>query len=338
LGFEGFIVSDWQGIDQITPKYYDAVVQAINAGIDMNMVPYAYSNYLNTLTKAVENGDVPMERIDDAVRRILIIKFELGLFEEPYSRPELLDMVGSVEHREIAREAVRKSLVLLKNEGDVLPLAKDTNLIFVAGKGANDIGIQSGGWSIEWQGKVGNITPGTTILEGIQAVTNAEGQVVYDPSGKFSEQVDENGTPTIAEVGIVVVAEFPYAEGVGDKAALSLSPNDVQLIEEMRTRSEKLVVILLSGRPLVITDQYLIPEAWVAAWLPGTQGEGVADVLFGDYPFTGKLPYTWPRNNEQLPLNINNIGIRTDCDSPLFHFGYGLGEAGSKPIEWIECP
>ncbi len=338
LGFKGFVVSDWQGIDQITGNYYNAVVTAINAGIDMNMVPYAYSNYIVTLTDAVENGDIPIERIDDAVRRILTVKFELGLFERPYSQPDLLDQVGSDEHRAIAREAVRKSLVLLKNEGDVLPLAKDAATIFVAGTGANDIGLQSGGWSIEWQGKTGNITPGTTILEGINAVTSKEGQVTFDKTGKFAEQLDENGDPKIAEVGIVVVGESPYAEGVGDKADLQLSVADVKLIQVMRERSEKLVVIILSGRPLVITDQYQIAEAWVAAWLPGTQGEGIADVLFGDYPFTGKLPYTWPRNNEQLPININNLGDKTGCEGPLFPFGYGLGEAGSAAIEWIECP
>jgi beta-glucosidase len=279
-----------------------------------------------------------MDRIDDAVRRILTVKFKLGLFEQPYSRPDLLNSVGSQPHREIAREAVRKSLVLLKNQGDVLPLAKDTGKIFIAGAGANDIGLQSGGWTIEWQGKVGDITPGTTILEGIKAIANAENQVVFDKTGEFTQQLDDLGNLQIADVGIVVVAEKPYAEGVGDKADLRLPNTDIELIQRMRERSEKLVVIILSGRPLVITDQYLIADAWVAAWLPGTQGEGVADVLFGNYPFTGKLPYTWPRNNDDLPININNIGLRTDCQSPLFPFGYGLGEAGSDLIEWIECP
>lgn len=338
LGFEGFVVSDWQGIDQISGNYYDAVVTAINAGIDMNMVPYAYLNFLETLTQAVENDDIPMERIDDAVRRILAVKFALGLIEHPYSKPELIDSVGSDAHREIAREAVRKSLVLLKNEGDVLPLAKDAAAIFVAGAGANDIGIQSGGWSIEWQGMTGKISPGTTILEGISAAVNNQDQVIYDKTGKFNQQLEENSSPIIADVGIVVVAENPYAEGVGDKVDLDLSDTDIKLIQEMRERSEKLVVIILSGRPLVITEQYQIPDAWIAAWLPGTQGEGVADVLFGNFPFTGKLPYTWPRSNEQLPININNIGDKTGCEGPLFPFGYGLGEAGSNPIKWIECP
>ncbi len=338
LGFVGFLVSDWQGIDQISGNYYDSVVTAINAGIDMNMVPYAYLHYIETLTKAVDNGDISIERIDDAVRRILTVKFELGLFEVPYSRPNFLESVGSETHREIARDAVRKSLVLLRNEGDVLPLAKNPAIIFVAGAGANDIGFQSGGWTIEWQGKVGDITPGTTILEGIRAAVNDPSQVIFGKTGNFSQQLDENGDLKIADVGIVVVGETPYAEGAGDKADLRLSSKDVTLIQEMRKHSDKLVVIIISGRPLVITDQYLIADAWIAAWLPGTQGEGVADVIFGDFPFTGKLPYTWPRSNDQLPINVNNISKKTGCDSPLFPFGYGLDQAGSDPIEWIECP
>ena len=183
LGFEGFIVSDWQGIDQISGNYYQAVTKAINAGIDMNMVPKAYSSYIQTLTEAVENGDVSMDRIDDAVRRILTLKFELGLFEQPFSRSELLVTVGSDTHREIAREAVRKSLVLLKNEESVLPLPKDVSLVFVAGAHADDIGLQSGGWTIEWQGKSGNITPGTTILEAIQEAVSSNTQVIFNKNG-----------------------------------------------------------------------------------------------------------------------------------------------------------
>jgi len=332
LGFKGFVVSDWGGIDQISSNYYEAVVTAIIAGVDMNMVPYNAPTFISTLTKAVENGDVSMERIDDAVRRILTAKFELGLFEQPYSRPELLDTVGSEAHREIAREAVRKSLVLLKNENEVLPIAKDTPLIFVAGAGADDIGLQSGGWTIQWQGQPGNITPGTTILEGIQAVVNPETQVVYDKSGLFDEALGE------AEVGIVVIAEQPYAEGVGDREDLSLSTADEKLIEQMRARSQKLIIIILSGRPLVITGQYPLADAWIAAWLPGSEGNGISDVIFGDYAFTGRTPYSWPRYNEQLSINLNNLGDKTGCEAPLFPFGYGLGEAGSQPIEWIECP
>ena len=169
LGFGGFVVSDWGAIDQISDDYYESVVTSINAGIDMNMVPYDYRRFIWTLWQAVDNGDVPIERIDDAVRRILRVKFELGLFESPYSDPSLLASVGSDEHRAVAREAVAKSAVLLKNDGDLLPISDDVDVIFVGGQAADDIGIQSGGWTIEWQGRQGAITPGTTILEGIEA-------------------------------------------------------------------------------------------------------------------------------------------------------------------------
>ncbi len=338
LGFAGFVVSDWGGIDQISPDYYSAVVTAINAGVDMNMVPYDAPKFISILTQAVENGDVSMARIDDAVRRILTVKFDLGLFEQPYSRPELLDAVGSEEHRAIAREAVRKSLVLLKNENNALPIAKDLPVIFVAGQHANDIGLQCGGWTMEWQGKAGNITPGTTILEGIQAVVGTETEVIFDKTGKFSKAVDENGNPRRADLTIVVMGESPYTEGVGDRADLRLSASEIQLLSDLRARSQTLILVLISGRPLVVSEAYPLVDGLVAAWLPGSEGGAVAEVLFGDYPFTGKTPYSWPRTNEQLPINVNNIGDKTGCAAPLFPFGFGLGEAGSAPLEWLECP
>lgn len=317
LGFEGFLVSDWQAIDQIAPDdYYFSVVTSINAGVDMNMVPYDYQRFINTLTDAVEKGDVSLERIDDAVRRILTVKMELGIFERPYPDSSLLSEVGSDKHREVAREAVRQSLVLLKNEQDTLPLAKEAPLIFVAGRAANDIGTQSGGWTIEWQGKSGNITEGTTILEAIESTISPESTVEYNRFGKYDDITDQNGHLAQADIGLVVVGEEPYAEGRGDKADLSLSDADINLIERVRERSKKLVVILISGRPLIITDQLASTDAFVAAWLPGTEGQGVADVLFGDYAFTGKLSYTWPRSMEQVPL--------PDGEEPLFPFGFGL--------------
>ncbi|MBN1449532.1 MAG: glycoside hydrolase family 3 C-terminal domain-containing protein [Anaerolineales bacterium] len=324
LGFQGFVVSDWGGIDQIDDDYYTSVVTAINAGIDMNMVPYDYVRFIDTMKQAVQEGDIPEGRIDDAVRRILTVKFELGLFDHPYADPALLDSVGSDEHRALARQAVRESLVLLKNDNSTLPIAKDTPLIYVAGQGADDIGMQCGGWTTEWQGKTGDIQLGTTILQGIQATVSKGAKVEYNVRGEFDG---------MADIGILVVGEQPYAEGVGDASDLSLSQTDMQVITNLRAHSRKLVVIILSGRPLVITEQFQIADAWVAAWLPGTEGAGVTDVLFGNYPFTGKLPYTWPRANEQLPLNKNNAADLTGCDAPLFPYGYGLGEAGSQPVE-----
>ncbi len=322
LGFEGFLVSDWQAIDQIPGDYYSDVVTSINAGLDMIMVPYDYDAFINNLIEAVNNGDVPMERIDDAVRRILMVKFQLGLFERPFTDESLLPLVGSDEHRELAREAVRKSLVLLKNENDTLPLAKDTSLIFVAGQAADDIGIQCGGWTIEWQGEPGNITPGTTILDAINGAVSKDTTVVYNKWGRFKRVIDE-----IADVGIVVVGEMPYAEGIGDRADLTLSERDVALIELVKERSDKVVVILISGRPMIVTEHLDQWDAFIAAWLPGTEGQGVADVLFGDYPFTGKLPYTWPRSMDQIPSDFDNIKA-TGPEAPLFPFGYGLGTDG----------
>lgn len=317
LGFGGFLVSDWEAIDQIDPgDFYESVVTAINAGIDMNMVPYNYTRFIDTLTEAVENGDVSQTRIDEAVRRILTVKFELGLFEQPLGDGALLSEVGSAAHREVARQAVRESLVLLQNENATLPLDKATPVLFVAGEAADDIGIQSGGWTIEWQGKTGNITPGTTILDGIEAAVSAETAIQYNRFGNYDRIVDDNGDPVLADVGIVVVGERPYAEGVGDSNDLTLSDTEYDLIQRVRDRSEALLVILVSGRPLIVTEELALTDAFVAAWLPGTEGQGVADVLFGDFPFTGQLPYTWPRDMSQLPA----AGI----DDPLFPLGYGL--------------
>ncbi len=323
LGFEGFLVSDWQGIDQISGDYYEAIVTSINAGLDMVMVPYDYDAFINGLTKAVNRAEVPMRRIDDAVRRIITVKFQLGLFEGPFADESLGPVVGSDEHRELAREAVRKSLVLLKNENDTLPLAKDTPLIFVAGPGADNIGIQCGGWTIEWHGGLGNITPGTTILQAIERTASEETTVIYSTWGRF-----ERVTAEIADVGIVVVGETPYAEGVGDLADLTLSERDVALIELVRQRSERIVVILISGRPMVVTEHLDRWDAFVAAWLPGTEGQGVVDVLFGDYPFTGKLPYTWPRSMAQIPFDFDHMET-AGPEAPLFPFGYGLDTAGA---------
>jgi beta-glucosidase len=330
LGFTGFLISDWQAIDQIPGGYRNAVITSINAGLDMVMVPYDYKTFIITLTQAVENGDVSMSRIDDAVRRILTVKFQMGLFEHSYSDPATLALVGSDEHRALAREAVQKSLVLLKNANQTLPLAKDTPLIFLGGEGASDIGLQSGGWTIAWQGQPGNITPGTTIRQGIEALVTDSQHVVVSKAGTFTGAKDAQANPLIAEVGIAVIAEKPYAEGVGDAEDLSLSKDQITLIENMRARSKKLVVILLSGRPLVITEQLPQIDALVAAWLPGTEGGGVADVLFGDQAFTGILPYTWPRSNDQLPFDFANLPTE-GCAAPLFAFGYGLTTTDPSP-------
>lgn len=312
LGFSGFVVSDWGGIDAVSSDYYDAVVKATNAGIDMNMVPYDYRRFIDALTKAVEEGDVPLERIDDAVRRILTVKFELGLFEQPFANRDLLAEVGSDAHRQTARDAVAQSLVLLKNDDSILPLSKEVPALFVAGAAADDIGIQSGGWTIEWQGKTGAITPGTTILQGIQAAVGSSTEIEYSPSGNFS------GNPAAVDaLCLAVVGEPPYAEGKGDSSALGLPAGETRVLRRLEEACAKLVVILVSGRPIIVTDDVDQWDALVAAWLPGTEGQGVADVLFGDVPFRGKLPVTWPASTDQLPMG-------SSAEAPLFPFGFGL--------------
>jgi len=328
LGFEGFIVSDYGGIDQVAPDYYTSVVTSINAGIDMSMVPCDYREFINTVKQAVNKGDISIERVDDAVRRILRVKFMMGVFDHPYAEETLISTIGSKEHRALAREAVNKSLVLLKNEKKALPIPRNTATIYVAGVAANDIGTQCGGWTITWQGSTGPIQPGTTILEGIQASVSEATQVTYSEAAVFDG---------IADYGIAVVGEVPYAEGYGDKQDLSLSGYDQEIIDQLREHARKLIVVIVSGRPLIITDQYPIADAWVAAWLPGTEGQGVADGLFGLTPFTGQLPYTWPRFNSQLPINVNNSSELKGCEAPLFPYGFGLGEAGSRPIKWLDC-
>jgi beta-glucosidase len=331
VGFKGFLVSDWQAIDQISSDYYVDVVTSINAGLDMIMVPSDYRKFVATLSQAVEQGAVPMTRIDDAVRRILTVKFEMGLFEHPLNDSALLNLIGTDDHRALARQAVRESLVLLKNQNQSLPLAKNVPLIFVAGQAADDIGLQCGGWTITWQGSEGETTQGTTILEGIRQSVAGETHVVYDRFALFNDVQDAQGQPARADVGIVVVGETPYAEGVGDEADPKLSPKDVTLIEKLRGRVKKLVVVLETGRPLEITDQWPLIDALVVAWLPGTEGNGVADVLFGDHPFTGKLPYTWQRWNGQLPFDFRALPTE-GCDAPLFPYGFGLSTQSPSPV------
>jgi beta-glucosidase len=302
----------------------------------MVMVPYDYARFIRTMQGAVASGAIPPARVDDAVRRILGVKFRLGLFDRPADPPDLAASVRSPEHLALAREAVAKSVVLLKNDGAALPLAQDLPVLFVAGTLADDIGAQSGGWTLEWQGRTGNVNPGTSILAGLrQAATTT--RVEYVADGRFDAMTGADGQPLIAEAAVVVLGETPYAEGVGDRSDLTLPFGDIALLERVRKQARRVIVVLISGRPLVITRQLPLMDALVAAWLPGTEGAGVADVLFGGQPFTGRLPYTWPRRSDQLPLNINNLGSRTGCEGPLFPLGYGL-VAGEVAPALPECP
>ncbi|MBT8399850.1 MAG: glycoside hydrolase family 3 C-terminal domain-containing protein [Rhodothermia bacterium] len=311
LGFEGFLISDFAAIDELPGDYKSDIIESINAGMDMVMVPAEYETFFTLLKEAVEEGSISMDRIDDAVRRILRVKFASGLFEEgwsPMADERLEDAFGSTEHREVARQAVRESLVLLKNDG-VLPLSRDLTRIHVTGSGSNDIGMQSGGWTIDWQGALGAITTGTTILDGIREAAG-EVEVTHSVDGTGSEGAD---------VVIVVVGERPYAEFFGDDLELRLPPEDIETLSRAAASASPVVTVLLSGRPMIVNEELESSNAFVAAWLPGSEGQGVADVLFGDHAPTGKLSYTWPRSADQHPINVGD----EDYD-PLFEFGFGL--------------
>ncbi|KAL1566163.1 beta-glucosidase [Salvia divinorum] len=321
LRFRGFVISDWQGIDRITSpphaNYTYSILAGVNAGIDMIMVPYNYTEFLDGLRFLVENNFISMSRIDDAVKRILRVKFVMGLFEHPLPDYSMTKYLGSQEHRELAREAVRKSLVLLKN-GDsgqkpLLPLDKHAPKILVAGTHADDIGNQCGGWTIQWQGQSGNITSGTTILTAIRKTVDPKTEVVFSENPD-SGYVKQNGF----SYAVVVVGELPYAETNGDSLNLTLPEPGPGIISNV-CGSVRCLVVLVTGRPVVIEPYLGQIDALVAAWLPGTEGQGVADVLFGDFGFTGRLPRTWFKTVDQLPMNVGD-----EHYDPLFPFGYGL--------------
>jgi beta-glucosidase len=311
LGFEGFIISDWAGIDQLPGDYISDIKASVNAGIDMVMVPYDYIEFTTGLKSLVNTGEVSMDRIDDANRRILTQKFKLGLFEAQYSNPALLDSVGTPEHRAVARQCVRESMVLLKNKNKILPLNKDAAHIHVAGKSANNIGLQCGGWSISWQGMSGNITEGTTVLEAIEKV--ATGEVSFAISG-YSDNAEG------ADAAVVVIGEYPYAEGMGDRSDLHLSDQDIQAVKSLYDNGVKVVTIIISGRPMIIEDILHYSDALIAGWLPGTEGDGIADILFGDFQPTGKLSYSWPASMDQIPISFGDTVYE-----PLFPLGFGIG-------------
>ncbi|MFJ3308082.1 glycoside hydrolase family 3 protein [Streptomyces sp. NPDC086549] len=316
MGFDGFVISDWNAIDQLPGDYASHVRTSVDAGVDMMMVPYSYKDFTAALIAEVKAGRIGEQRIDDAVSRILTQKFRLGLFEHPYADTTGAAAIGSPEHRAVARRAAAESQVLLKNDGGVLPLKKSQK-VYVAGSNADDIGNQTGGWTITWQGSSGNITKGTTILQGLR---NAGGDVTYSkdasaPTGGY-------------DVGVVVVGETPYAEGVGDVGNghdLELSAADKAAVDKV-CAAMKCAVLIVSGRPQLIGDRLGEIGALVASWLPGTEGDGVADVLYGKRPFTGQLPVTWPRSEAQLPINVGDSSY-----DPQFPYGWGLTTLTKAP-------
>ena len=341
MGFDGFVISDWEAIHQIPPDnpndWATEVRESVNAGVDMFMEPNQDSGtptppphwrtFQSTLAAEVNAGRVSMSRIDDAVSRILAKKFELGLFERPFTPRRNLRQVGSRAHRAVARRAVAKSQVLLKNKQRVLPVSKRSD-VYLAGSNADSIGNQAGGWTITWQGNSTHQIPGDTIREGIEDA--ARGDVTYskDASAPIGRR----------DVGVVVVGETPYAEGFGDVGGprwgfdpgengvlrpaqtMQISDADKAAIDKVCAAAKACVVVIVSGRPLIIDPAQLSKiDGLVAAWLPGSEGSGVADTLFGKRPYTGKLPMTWPRTLEQEPINVGDA----DYD-PLYPFGFGL--------------
>lgn len=331
MGFDGFVVGDWNSHASVAGCTKFSCAAALNAGLDVFMAPDSWRDlYANTL-RQVRAGEIPEARVNDAVRRVLRVKLRAHLFDEgrPSSRPLAghFELLGSPEHRAVARQAVRESLVLLKNAHHVLPLSPHAHVL-VAGDGADNIGKQSGGWTITWQGTgVSNkdFPNGESIYSGIQrAVAAAGGTAELSVSGEFESRPD---------VAIVVFGENPYAEFQGDIASAEYSPGakpDLELLRKLRSKGVPVVAVFLSGRPLWVNPEINASDAFVAAWLPGSEGGGIADVLFKTpdgsvhYDFHGKLSFAWPRTPQQTAV------VLQPGDSPLFPYGYGLryGDGG----------
>ena len=320
MGFDGFIMGDWLAHAQIPGCSNGDCPAAFNAGLDIFNAPQDWKQLHGNLVREVKDGTILMTRLDDAVRRILRVKFRMKVFDQPSpaNRPDAFKPIGTPEHRAIAREAVAKSLVLLKNNG-VLPLKAGARVL-IAGDGADNIAMQSGGWTLSWQGADNSNAdfPGaTSIYDGLKAqIEAAGGQALYSPDGTAPQKPD---------VAIVVFGETPYAEFMGDQSDVALhhdNSQSLELIKKLKAQGIPVVAVMLSGRPLYVNAQINAADAFVAAWLPGSEGEGVADVLTGKSDFTGKLSFSWPKRPDQTPLNVGDKGY-----DPQFAYGYGLSYA-----------
>ena len=339
LGFEGFVISDWNGIGQVVNCSNDSCPQAINAGIDMLMAPEDWESLHSNMVQQVRAGEISHERINDAVRRILRVKFATGVMEStaPSRRISTIQgtkqhVIGAASHREIAREAVRKSLVLLKNNHNLLPLPRDINMV-VAGSGADNIGKQSGGWTITWQG-TGNdnsdFPNGVSIFEGLSQQIEPSGGTVF-LAGSMPADVELNVERDVEpDVALVVYGEEPYAEGQGDLQSLAWQQGrkeDLALLKGYAERGIPVISLLLTGRPLWVNAEINASDAFVVAWLPGSEGAGVADLLLepmageASYDFTGRLPFSWPA------YDLNPTDHALPVKTSLFPRGYGLSLA-----------
>ncbi|HKL71927.1 MAG TPA: glycoside hydrolase family 3 N-terminal domain-containing protein [Marinilabiliaceae bacterium] len=310
LGFTGLTISDWAALGELPGTPAEQIALGINAGVDMVMVPEHYIDFITNLKKLVKNGKVSESRIDEAVLRILVSKFELGLFEEPFAARDLLPRVGSKEHRSIAREAVQKSAVLLKNNG-VLPLrAAHIESVLITGSLADNLGAQCGGWTISWQGGNGKVTEGTTVLAALREAFPSNVEI-------FTSLKAAENAGVVPDVAIVVVGERPYAEWQGDTKNPIMPPAHTELIEKISEQNIPVVTVLFSGRPLLVEREIGLSSAFIAAWLPGTEGGGLADLLLGAVKPSGKLSFNWPRSLEGIGYKQNEI-------NPLYKRGYGL--------------
>ena len=317
LGFGGFVGTDYNGCFQVSLNTHDGLAACLNAGADMFMifgnaqVPMPIGSgttILSTIRQLVTEGTVPMARLDDAVRRIIAVKCEMGLFDGPGSIDQAATArVGSAEHRMLARQAVQRSLVVLKNDGNVLPLSK-TAKVALAGSSAQNSGNQCGGWTITWQGQTGDVIPGATSVRAAMEAEIGAGNVVYSANGS---------TTTGAAVAVAVIGETPYAEGKGDKTDLTVP--EASTVMALKAAGLKIVVVLIAGRPMILDPILQNADAVVMAWLPGSEGAGITDILFGDVKPTGKLPMTWPRTMQQIPINVGDATY-----DPLYPFGHGL--------------
>ncbi|MCR4650898.1 MAG: glycoside hydrolase family 3 protein [Lachnospiraceae bacterium] len=333
LGFKGFVISDYNAIQQISASgYREQIRVSIDAGVDMLMEVTQWRDTADTIVKLVESGELSEERVNDAVSRILYAKFKAGLFEETIAsdkEKELLAGFGSEEAREVARRAVRESLVLLKNEPvngeNSFEAMKNAKNIVLAGAATYDMGRQCGGWTISWQGQAGKIDPGTTIIEGVY-------NQVKD-TAKVSQSVDGRISESEADCVIAVFGEMPYAETNGDRKpnTLTIAAADQTMLKNLQESLVSMnpnmpkVAVIVAGRPVNITEYMDMFDVVVMAWLPGTEGEGIADVLFGDYDFTGTLKYTWVKDPEDIATKFE-VGE----DKILFPYGTGLNKSGDS--------
>ena len=320
LGFAGFVGSDYNGCSQNGVN----AAGCLNAGVDMFMTFGTNASSFVSMIKSLVPNTVPQSRIDDAARRILVAKCEMGLLDGTQHLVDrtLTAQVGSAAHRAVARRAVAASLVVLKNDGNALPISKSVARVALGGKTADNVGNQCGGWTIAWQGMTGAVTTGTTVRQALEAVI----------PGKVGYALDGSMTGNGATVGIAVIGETPYSEGCGDipspnggsscvsrPSTLSLDSADVQVVQKMKQAGLKTVVVLVVGRPMIIDAILPIADAIVVAWLPGTEAAGITDVLFGDVKPTGKLSHSWPRSEAQIPINQGDASY-----DPLFPYAFGL--------------